>query len=184
MRAELSRIRSVAGLFGLSAALAAGSVCLSSPSRGAVAEPKPATGSSNRPSPPKPAEDHSRHQPQPSTAAKSKGAQKEGEPPAAWFPGGSGLFVPPFYDSFTNLDLRGLDATQHERFLHWVNTEYCSCAQQGCRRDTVANCYTNDAQCPRAPVRIREILERVKKGDSAPGASQPAMANQAVQPPR
>jgi hypothetical protein len=88
----------------------------------------------------------------------------------SWFAGGEGLFVPPYYDTFKGLDLAGLGPVQRERFLHWVNTEFCTCGQSGCRRDTIANCYVNDPTCPWAPVRIRKILEEVKKGATLPWA--------------
>jgi len=89
--------------------------------------------------------------------------------PVAWFSGGRGLFVPHYYDAFKDIDLSQLDPPARERFLHLVNTEYCTCGQQRCRRDTIANCYTNDSACPRAPVRLREILESVKKVHPMPG---------------
>lgn len=80
----------------------------------------------------------------------------------SWFAGGDSLYVPAFFDTFKGLDLSGLTAGQKERFLHRVNTEFCSCNQTGCHRDTIAHCYVTDTACPRAPVRIREILEKVK----------------------
>ncbi len=88
----------------------------------------------------------------------------------SWFAGGEGLFVPPYFDTFKGLDLAALGPVQKERFLHWVNTEFCTCGQSGCRRDTIANCYVNDPTCPWAPVRIRKILEEVKKGATLPWA--------------
>lgn len=109
--------------------------------------------------------------------------QGKDSPPSFWFPGGMGMFVPPFYQAFKNIDLGGLDSIQHERFVHWVNSEYCSCAQQGCRRDTIANCYTNDSMCPRAPVRLREILARAKKGESVPGSVKAAVSVSPTQAP-
>lgn len=96
-------------------------------------------------------------------------------PPApsatSWFAHGGGLYAPPYYDAFQGLDIAPLSAAQRERFLHWVNTEFCTCAQKGCTRDTIANCYTNDSKCPRAPERIREILAKVKSGAPPPGAA-------------
>jgi hypothetical protein len=80
----------------------------------------------------------------------------------SWFAGGDSLYVPPYFDSFKGLDLSTLTASQKERFLHQVNTELCTCNQTGCRRDTLAHCYVTDLTCPRAPVRIRELLEQVK----------------------
>src|SRR5262249_55319978 len=103
----------------------------------------------------------------PSAPSRSTGA---GTP--SWFPGGEGLYVPPYYDTFKGIDLSQLTAAQKERFLHRVNTEFCSCNQTGCRRDTIAHCYVTDAACPRAPVRIREILEQAKAG-AADGAANP-----------
>jgi hypothetical protein len=87
----------------------------------------------------------------------------------SWFAGGESLYVPAYYDSFKGIDLASLTPLQRERFLHWVNTEFCACNQSGCRRDTIANCYTNDPTCPRAPARIREILEKVRQGAVVPG---------------
>ena len=103
-------------------------------------------------------------------------------PEMHWFQGGTGMYVPPFYDQFKSLDLSSLSNSERERFLHWVNTEYCTCGQQGCRRDTIANCFTNDFRCPRAPLRIREILERVKKGETLPGPASSATRRPAAPP--
>src|SRR5262245_17885328 len=91
----------------------------------------------------------------------------------SWFAGGEALYVPPYFDTFQGLDLTSLTASQKERFLHRVNTEFCSCNQTNCRRDTIAHCYVNDAACPRAPVRIREILEKVKSEGQEAGSTPP-----------
>lgn len=116
----------------------------------------------------------------PHGARSSEAAPVQGQQPAetsvSWFSGGRGLFTPAFYDRFMNIDLSPLSAEQRERFIHWVNTEFCTCGQRGCHRDTVANCYTNDTLCPRAPVRIRQVLERVKQGAPLPGQAPPASA--------
>lgn len=91
----------------------------------------------------------------------------------SWFAGGEALYVPPYFDTFKGIDLSTLTASQKERFLHRVNTELCSCNQTGCRRDTIAHCYVTDAACPRAPVRIREILEKVKSEGQDAGTPPP-----------
>ena len=101
-------------------------------------------------------------------ASPSKAPSAQGS--ISWFAGGEVLFVPPYFDTFRDIDTASLTSSQKERFLHWVNTEFCSCAQTGCQRDTIANCYTNDLSCPRAPLRIREILEKVKQGAPLPGS--------------
>lgn len=108
--------------------------------------------------------------PHPPSGEAARSVSANGVQSVTWFPGGTGLFVPPFYDTFKGIDLSPLSALQKERFLHWVNTEFCTCGHQGCRRDTIANCYTHDSTCPRAPARIRDILDRVKKGETVPGA--------------
>ena len=108
------------------------------------------------------------HAPAAAAPAAPAAVPSAASPAPSWFPGGDVLFVPPYYDSFKGLDLTGLTASQEEQFLHWVNTEFCTCAQTGCQRDTIANCYTNDPACPRAPVRIREILDKVKQGQPVP----------------
>lgn len=95
----------------------------------------------------------------------------------SWFAGGEALFVPPYFDSFKGIDLTALSASQKEHFLHRVNTEFCSCDQTGCRRDTIAHCYVTDSACPRAPVRIREIYEKARSEGEAGGgtAAQPSV---------
>lgn len=102
-----------------------------------------------------------------STTEPTKGAGSS----ESWFGGGGGLYAPPFYDTFKGIDLAGLTPVQKERFVHWVNTEFCVCHQPGCTRDTIANCYTNDPTCPWAPARIREILAKVKTGALQPGSA-------------
>ena len=94
----------------------------------------------------------------------------------SWFSGGEGLYVPPFYDTFAGIELGGLSPVQKERFLHWVNTEFCACGQTNCRLDTIANCYTNDHSCPWAPVRIRQILDLVQRGARVPSSAAPSTA--------
>lgn len=100
----------------------------------------------------------------------------------SWFAGGEALYVPPYFDTFKGIDLTSLTAPQKERFLHRVNTEFCSCNQTGCRRDTIAHCYVTDAVCPRAPVRIREILEKVKSEGQDAGSPPPAPPSVTITP--
>jgi hypothetical protein len=97
----------------------------------------------------------------------------------SWFTGGESLYVPYYFDTFDGLDLSDLTAPQKERFLHKVNTEFCSCNQTACRRDTIAHCYLTDKACPRAPVRIRGILEQAKAWT---GTGQPAPATITITP--
>ena len=134
-----------------------------------------------------PSSDHTgHHAPVPSSAppsaAPSPAPRAYGLP--SWFPGGEALKVPAYYDSFKGIDLESLTPVQRERFLHWVNTEFCTCSQSGCRRDTIANCYTNDPACPWAPVRIREILENVRRGAAVPGTPRPSPAATPSSPTR
>jgi len=93
----------------------------------------------------------------------------------SWFTGGEALYVPPYFDSFKGIDLTVLNASQKEHFLHRVNTEFCSCDQTGCRRDTIAHCYATDPGCPRAPVRIREIFEKAKAEGEGAAAAEPSV---------
>ena len=99
----------------------------------------------------------------------------------SWFAGGQGLYVPHYFDSFENLDLTQLSPSQKERFVHRVNTEFCACNQTGCKRDTIAHCFVTDPACPRAPVRIREILEKVKT-DTAAAAAAPVTPSVTITP--
>ena len=92
----------------------------------------------------------------------------------SWFRGGQGLYVPYYFDTFKDIDLSPLGASQKERFLHRVNTEFCSCNQTGCRRDPIARCYLTDLTCPRAPIRIREMLEKVKTEGTGAESAPPA----------
>lgn len=123
------------------------------------------------------------------TTPEAAPAAPSGEPGAgaiqtpSWFEGGEGLYVPPYYDTFPGLDTTALSAQQKERFLHWVNTEFCACGQTGCRRDTIANCYINDKSCPNAPVRIRKIFDLVRQGQRPQGASAPPKTS-AEAPPK
>jgi hypothetical protein len=127
-----------------------------------------------------PASGHEHHHPPAGPPATAPAAPMSGTGPGSavttpsWFLGGESLYVPPYYDVFPGIDLTSLTAPQRERFLHRVNIELCSCNQTGCRRDTIAHCLVTDTSCPRAPVRIREILAQVKdtgKGQGSPSAS-------------
>jgi hypothetical protein len=124
-----------------------------------------------------PASGHEHHAAPAKPAVSPAGSPSSAPPIATWFAGGGELHVPAFYESFEGIDLTSLTPVQRERFLHWVNTEFCTCGQQGCRRDTIANCIKNDALCPRAPVRLRQILDRVKKGETLPGTVVPENAS-------
>src|SRR5262249_1582988 len=68
----------------------------------------------------------------PSTAQAASEAPPPSSAPArsttintpSWFEGGEALYVPPYFDTFKGIDLSTLTASQKERFLHRVNTEF------------------------------------------------------------
>src|SRR5262245_59751929 len=65
----------------------------------------------------------------PASAPKATPARSSAITTPSWFTGGEALYVPYYYDAFDGLDLSVLSAPQKERFVHKVNTEFCSCNQ-------------------------------------------------------
>ncbi len=78
-------------------------------------------------------------------------------------PGNTGAFtaVANVYTELPGIDTSGLTPAQMERFLLRANSELCTC---GCKDDTLARCYINDAKCPVVKGMLLKVLEEVKSG--------------------
>jgi hypothetical protein len=64
-----------------------------------------------------------------------------------------------YFTELPGIDQSSLKPRQKEKFLQRVNSELCTC---GCRNDTLARCYVNDARCPVVKGMVQKVFEESK----------------------
>jgi hypothetical protein len=64
-----------------------------------------------------------------------------------------------YFTELPGIDQSSLTTRQKEKFLQRVNSELCTC---GCRNDTLARCYVNDARCPVVKGMVQKVFEESK----------------------
>jgi len=71
------------------------------------------------------------------------------------------MAVANYFTDLPGIDTASLKPRQKEKFLQRVNSELCTC---GCRNDTLARCYVNDARCPVVKGMVQKVFEETKAG--------------------